>query len=161
MNPLFSLFEQGLPALDIGVMEHGLAKHGRDYVFILEDCISHRPGTYRLTFTHIVEMTYETALSPSGWLKSWSDDFIDYKRWEDAGEPEGYVFGTDWSLAYPGWTALTDDAAAASWTEKLGRPVHAASLETDRFKLKLVFSDARLEQLSENAPTVRRVIFPM
>lgn len=147
--------------MDVGVMSHGFAEHGRDYVFVLEDSISARPGGYRLTFTHVVELDYQTALSAETWLASWSDDFTDYQQWETAGEPDGYVFGTNWSLAYPGFDILDQDTAATSWTLKLGRPMFAASVTTDRFKLRIVFHGAHLEQISDEAPTVRQVIIPM
>ncbi|MBB4151662.1 hypothetical protein ACFSUK_31030 [Sphingobium scionense] len=96
VHPLSILFEHGLPELDIGVMSHGFTEHGRDYFFVIEDCIGVSPGTYRLTFTHVVELEYGTAISPATWSTSWSDEFTDYARWEAAGEPEGYVFGTNW-----------------------------------------------------------------
>lgn len=35
------------------------------------------------------------------WPRSWSDEFSDYQRWVSAKEPDGYVWGTNWSLAYP------------------------------------------------------------
>lgn len=161
MNPLQSLFEAGLPEMDVGVMSHGLADHGRDYILILEDSISHRPGTYRLTFTHVVELNIRTAVDPEAWTRSWSDDFTDYQRWEAAGEPDGYVFGTNWSLAYPGFTVMNDSPLATEWTSRLNRPMFAASLETNRFSLKLVFHDAKLELIDDDTPTVSRVIFPI
>lgn len=160
-NPLQALLNDRLPEVDVGVMSHGFAKHGRDYVFILEDCISGNPGTYKLTFTHVVDLRCTTAVRPEIWQRSWADEFIDYARWEAAGEPNGYIFGTDWSLAYPGFAALENDAGAVSWSQKLGRPMYAATIETDRFKMALVFHDAHLEQMSEEAPTVRQVISPL
>ena len=86
MNPLQSLFEAGLSEVDVGVMQHGFTEHGRDYVFIIEDSLRSRPGTYRLTFTHVVELSAKTAVSPEAWGRSWSNDFIDYQRWQAAGE---------------------------------------------------------------------------
>ena len=161
MNPLQALFEAGLPEMDIGVMSHGFADHGRDYIFILEDSISNRAGTYRLTFTHVVQLSIQTAVAPETWTSSWSDNFIDYQQWEAAGEPDGYVFGANWSLAYPGFTVIDDHPLALEWASKLNRPMFAASLETDRFNLTLVFHDAHLEHSSHDTPTVSRVIIPL
>ncbi len=160
-NPLRLLLNEGLPEIDFGVMSHGFAKHGRDYVFVIEDCISGQPGTHRLTFTHVVELNFVTAVEAEVWQKSWTDEFIDYSRWQKAGEPDGYVFGTDWSLAYPGLAALEDDASAALWSEKLERPMYAATVQTDRFRMTLVFNDVHLEQIDDRADTVSRVINPL
>lgn len=161
MNPLSILIEAGLPEIDVGVMSHGFSDHGRDYEFVIEDCIGAHPGTYRLTFTHVVAMEYSTALAAPHWIQAWSDDFIDYDRWEAAGAPPGYVFGTNWSNAYPGFAAIVGSSDAAEWSLKLGRPMHAASLHTDRFKITLVYHDVVLTKLSDNAPTVSKVTFPL
>lgn len=86
MDPLQSLFEAGLSEVDVGVMQRGFAEHGRDYVFIIEYSLRSRPGTYRSTFTHVVELRVKTAVSPEAWGRSWSNDFTDYQRWRATGE---------------------------------------------------------------------------
>jgi hypothetical protein len=73
-------------------MRHGFADHGRDYVFIIEDCIGTNSGTHELVFTHVVEVRYETRVRDVSWPKSWTDEFIDYQAWRAAGEPDGYVW---------------------------------------------------------------------
>ncbi len=62
------------------------------------------PGTFDLTFTHVVDLKYESRVGDDIWVKSWEDEFTDYAQWLAAGEREGYVFGAGWSLAYPGIT---------------------------------------------------------
>lgn len=161
MHPLIALFDAGLSTMDFGVMSHGLAEHGRDYEFIIEDCLRSSPGTYRLTFTHVVDLEYTSALQPMIWTKSWSDDFIEYERWEAAGHPDGYVFGTNWSNAYPGFAVPEDNDKAASWSNKLNRKMHSASIETDRFKLTLVFHDVSLAKLNDETPTISQVTIPL
>jgi len=41
------------------------------------------------------------------------DRLTDYVEWEAAGKPDGYVWGRNWSLAYPGLEAPDDDPTAA------------------------------------------------
>ena len=161
MHPLEALFDAGLPEMDVGVMHHGFADHGRDYILILEVSLSHQPGTYRLTFTHVVDLCIQTAVSPDIWQRSWSDDFTDYSRWEAAGEPDGYVFGTNWSMAYPGFRAISDSPSADEWARRLTQPMFAASLATDRFELSLIFHEARLERINGDTAVVSQVIFPI
>jgi hypothetical protein len=91
-----------LPALDFAVLEHRIPAHGRDYAMLVQDCLGSDPGTHEVTFTHCVEFHYETRVRDDVWPVSWSDDFTDYERWMEAGEPQGYVWGTNWSNAYPG-----------------------------------------------------------
>ena len=54
-HPLRKPMREWLPELDFGVMHHGFAPHGRDYVLVLRAA-----GTYEMMLTHVVEMHYET-----------------------------------------------------------------------------------------------------
>jgi hypothetical protein len=160
-NPINKLFREGLSEVDFGVMQHAFAAHGRDYIFVIQDSLRANPGTYELTFTHVVDLKYETRVSDESWRRSWADEFTRYEAWEAAGAPDGYVFGTNWSLAYPGILTPLARPEAESWSRRLGRPMHAVDLGTDRFLISLVFSDARLRKVADDASTVRRVIIPL
>jgi hypothetical protein len=160
-NPLAEILSNWLPESDIGVMKHGFADHGRDYVFIVEDCVGGSPGTHELVFTHVVNVQYETRVRDDVWPKSWTDEFIDYQAWLRAGEPDGYVWGTNWSTAYPGIAAPASTGEAEKWTKRLGRQMHAMSIETDRFLISMIFHDVRVRKLSDDAPTARQTIVPL
>jgi hypothetical protein len=152
-NPLRVVMRDWLPEIDFGVMQHGFAPHGRDYVFVLEVA-----GTYELTLTHVVELHYETRVHDEVWPVSWDDRLTDFAT---AGNSGGYVWGANWSLAYPGLSALDDDATAAHWSKRLGKAMYAATIETDRFKLSLIFHSVRSRKLSEEDSTVRQVMNPL
>jgi len=160
-NPLTKLLKGTLSEYDFGVLEHGFAPHGRDYRFIIQDTLCNDPGTYELTFTHVVVLKYETCVGEKVWPRSWADEFTDYAKWKAAGEPEGYVFGTEWSLAYPGISILLASPDAQDWSKRLQRPMYSASVETDRFCISLVFSEARHRKLSDETGVVRQVLIPL
>lgn len=154
-NPLKRLMSEWLPVVDFGVYRHGFLAHGRDYELVVSTV---GRGTDRVVLTHVVVAEYETAVPPDVWVKSWDDVFLDYDRAKDQ---DGYIWGTNWSLAYPGLTLLDTDRDAAKWTKLLGRTMYAVSLETDRFKLKLIFADIRTERLSNDAGVIEKVHFPL
>jgi hypothetical protein len=81
--------------------------------------------------------------------------------WTTAKEPEGYVWGTNWSLAYPGIRAIRDSAQAAEWSRKLGKQMYETTLETDRFFLRLIFHSLRSRKISDRSDTVSQVIHPL
>ena len=139
-------------------MEHGFLAHGRDYRFVIQDSLCTNPGTYELIFTHVVDLNYETRVGDKVWSDSWGDEFTDYAKWMQCGEPEGYVFGTDWSLAYPGITILGSSPDAQDWSERLQRSMHSVKIETDRFSITLVFSEARHRKLSDQTGVVRQAV---
>lgn len=155
-HPLRKPMREWLPEIDFGVMHHGFAPHGRDYVLVLQ-----AGGTYELILTHVVELHYETWVHDQVWPRSWDDCLTDYAAWKAAGESDGYVWGTNWSLAYPGLDTPDDDPVAARWSQRLGKPMFFLVLETDRFRLSLVFHDVRTRKLSDDDSTVRQVLIPL
>lgn len=155
-HPLQAMLDDWLPEIDFAVASHGLATHGRDYILLLQAM-----GTYELTLTHVVETHYETRVRDDVWPRSWDDCFTDYEAWQTAGEPDGYVWGSECSLGYPGLELLHNDVRAISWSQRLGKPMHAVSIETERFKLQLVFHGARARKLSEENSFLDQVLVPL
>ncbi len=155
-HPLRQPMREWLPEIDFAVMHHGFAPHGRDYVLILQVA-----GTYELTLTHVVDLRYETRVRDEVWPWSWDDNLIDYSTWEAAGEPDGYVWGTNWSLAYPGLTVPDDDPTAARWSERIGKPMYATTLKTDRFSLSIIFHSAVTKKLSNDSSTLQQAFNPL
>jgi hypothetical protein len=112
------------------------------------------PGIYELIFTQVVDLKYETRVGEKVWPISWA-------KWKASGEPEGYVFGTDWSLESPGIRILLASPEAQDWSNCLQRPMYSASVETDRFGISLVFSGARHRKVSDEVGIVRQVLIPL
>jgi len=155
-HPLRIHLRTWLPEYDFAIMSHGFAPHGRDYLFIVQAA-----GTYELTLTHVVELHYETGVADEVWPKSWDDRFTNYATAHADGGPDAYVWGNNWSLAYPGLEVPDDDPRAAQWTERLGRRMFAMAVETDRFRLSLIFHEARSRKLSEDSSVIQQALIPL
>ena len=160
MHPADRLLEW-FPECDFAILRHGLAPHGRDYLVVAQIGGVNRAGTHELCFTHCVEMAYETRVMDDAWVPSWTEEFLDYERWEAAGEPSGYVWGTNWSLAYPGLTVERNSRRAKSWSRRLGRPMFEVTLETDRFWLRLLFHGLNWRKIDDRTEPVSRVVIPL
>jgi hypothetical protein len=160
MHP-FNALPDWLPDCDFGVMDHGFLPHGRDYSFLVEVSMGKNPGRYQVQLTHVVEFAHTTAVAEDHWRKSWGDAFLDYQSWVDAGEPEGYVWGTCWSLAWPGVSAKEPSPRASSWAARLGHPMYEAEIATDRFRINLVFHSLRWTKVSDETSVVSRVVLPL
>ena len=154
LNPLIRLTSDWLPRFDFALLRHGFLTHGRDYELVVQ--IFGR-GTTRIILTHAMVANCESAVRPEVWTKSWDDVFLDYDR---AKYLDGYIWGTNWSLAYPGLSFSEADPDVLKWSILLGRPMNGAILETDRVKLKFVFSDVKTEPLSDDTEPIGKVIVP-
>jgi hypothetical protein len=151
-----------LDLVDVGIFRHGFTPYMRDYFLEYEvGGTTAHAGRYLCLFTHCVIAHVETRVEDAVWRRSWQDDFIDYQAWLDAGEPEGFVWGTNWSLAYPGLQYIRDSKLAASWSEKLKEEMHEVTIETESFRIQLIFHDVKVEKLSSDVGMVNKVIFPL
>jgi hypothetical protein len=89
---------------------------------------------------------------------SLADDFVlsgpDYPEKDD---PDGFIWGVRYSSAYPGLTYVAGGEHARVWAARLGRPMHEVLIETEAFRLRLVFADVRYAYLGTlDAPAVMR-----
>ena len=134
-----------LPIFDVAILRHGFAPHGRDYHLVT--------GEYEYRFSHVVAQHLETRVRDDVWQRSWDDVFTDSAAWERAHSPEGYLWGTCWSLAYPGQTVSATSPRAEEWSKRLGRPMVEIRIETDRFLLVLVFHDVHIDKLNGETRT--------
>jgi hypothetical protein len=159
-HPVARLLEW-LPECDFAVLEHGFAPHGRDYQLLIEHSGYHQPGRHRITFTHVVELSFATEVRDDVWPTSWSDVFLDYSTWEQAGSPEGYVWGVNWSLAYPGIKAIEPSEKAASWSHRLKHTMSEAEVTTNQFRLSLIFSEIRAQRVDDRTDLISAVIIPL
>ncbi len=114
-----------------------------------------------MRFTHVVRADLETRVSDDAWQSSWDDVFLSYEAWLAAGEPDGYVWGTNWSNAYPGISAVEDSDLAKEWAARLHKPFFEAILETDRFWLRLIFSSISSGKTSEETGLISSVTMPL
>jgi hypothetical protein len=150
-----------LPKLDFAVLAHGWAGHGRDYLIAVEDCLGGDPGQHEITLTHCVRADYETRVKDEHLRSSWADVFTDYKKWLNAGEPDGYVWGSNWSMAYPGLELVRNSRIARRWTKRLRKEMHEVTLETDRFFIRMIFHSVRTRKLNDSTDTISQVINPL
>ena len=149
---------------DAAVLKHGFADYMRDYDIIV-GARNGPPNTdlHRYQFIGCVEAEYTTKVAPNVFARSLPDDFVlsgpNYPEKED---PDGFIWGTRCSRAYPGLLYVHPSERAQKWSLRLGRPMHEVTLETEAFHLRLVFADARYRfEGSEQAATVRGRDFPV
>jgi hypothetical protein len=147
---------------DVAVLRHGFTDYLRDYKFEIEaNWIGDLAGRYILTFKHCYDLTYKTLVKDDVIKKSWDDIFTDYETWEKNNEPDGFVWGTNWSLAYPGFKELKDSDKAKAWSNRLKKQMSEVKLETNSFEINLIFESWTLEKLNEDNSLISQVMIPL
>jgi hypothetical protein len=135
-------------AFDMPILRHGFTAYNRDYELVWRVPKSFqgpdRGCTYTYLFRACAEAQYTGSFDPS--MFPLDDTFIDYTRWQAAGEPNGFVWGVDWADNYPGATYVEGSARAAVWAERLRAPMHEVRVETNTYRLALVFHELCIQR---------------
>lgn len=147
---------------DVAILKHGFADYVRDYQFEIEaNWIGDSAGRYILTFKHCYDLTYKTLVKDDVLRKSWDDLFTDYQIWEKNNEPDGFVWGTNCSLAYPGFKVIRNSDKATNWSDRLGKKINEVKLETNSFQMNLIYETWTLEKINDDNSLINQVIMPL
>jgi hypothetical protein len=141
---------------DDAIVSHGFLPSNRDYQLVAEitgqDPVtkgSRHFLTYTFHFRGCVEAHYESVVPAFALTEAFGemdDLFLDYDRWIAAGQPDGYVWGVNYALAYPGLTYMDDSDRARRWTELLNIEMHEVRIKTNVYELSLVFRDVTVSE---------------
>ncbi|MET8338027.1 hypothetical protein ABZV14_39990 [Streptosporangium canum] len=133
---------------DQALLRHGFTEYMRDYQLVIHATADPRsgiaPATLRYLFRHCVQATCTTTVSADTWRGSLDDRLISYETGVDL---DGYVWGVDWQLLYPGATLITDSPTARHWAAAVGIDFHEVRIQANAHDLTLVFSDLQIEEL--------------
>ncbi|HEX7555638.1 MAG TPA: hypothetical protein VF338_03360 [Leptolinea sp.] len=148
--------------IDVALFKHGFMPYMRDYFLEYESGgIAPYAGLYLCLFTHCVVANLETRVGDEIWQNSWSDVYLDFDKWVEAGEPNGFVWGTNWSLTYPGLEYMKESNLATRWSIKLKKEMHEIIIQTESIQIQLIFHDVIVKKLSSDVTVIDKVIFPM
>ena len=152
------------PLFDCFIDEFHFTPYLRDYDILFnmpaiapDGKRSYIESRWRYRFTHCVMAQVTTTLSDDLLRKSWDDVFTDFETWTQAGKPEGFVWGSGFSEAYPGLTYIDDSAAAREWSTRLKQPMHEVTLETNCQLFRFVFHDVIIQEIAKGNPDTKEL----
>ncbi|MHB8627343.1 MAG: YxiG-like protein [Aggregatilineales bacterium] len=153
------------PFFDCPIIAHNFTPYLRDYDIIINVPAAvlgiiepYFAASYLYRFTHCVFAQVTMAASDSILRESWSDIYTDYEAWKQSGMPKGFVWGVNYSDAYPGMKFKKDSPLAKEWTERLWHPMHELFIETNGHNITLIFHDVLIRQLARADPITKDLI---
>lgn len=125
------------------IIRHGFTEYNRDYWLEVSFYRGKDdpPHSVYYLFRGCVETRYESRLNSVSAQSLRDDRFVDYLCWDDAGRPQGIVWGLNYAEVYPGWTYVEESERAADWSRKLGIPMHEIVIDTNLYRLSIIFHD--------------------
>ncbi len=145
---------------DNALLFHAYKPYMRDYELIVEVHVGPAvPGTYSYLFRYCVEARIRTSVADHIYRQSLDDRLTEYASGKDL---DGYVWGVNWSLLYPGWALHTPSERAAHWTERVGIECHEVQIESNAYDITLIFADLRITKLSDRIDSgINRAYIPL
>jgi hypothetical protein len=118
-------------------------------------------GTFRITFTHCFDLSYQTVFDEQLLQSSWEDRLLDYEQCKDDKALQGYLWGVNWALSYPGFELIKDSLKAKDWSQRLKKEMYEMEVETNVFKLNFIFHDFKYKKIGEGTPVTNAVAIPV
>jgi len=147
MDPL-KLQEALDQAFDQALLRHGFVNYARDYQLVIRPITGAgtelMPPALRYLFRYCVQANCVTTVPGHTWRESLDDRLTAY---ETGVTLNGYLWGVDWQMLYPGAELVADSSTARDWAAAVGIDFHEVRIQTNVHDLTLVFSDLRVEDL--------------
>ncbi len=146
---------------DMAILTHGFTSYNRDYFFHIEANMwkDELKGQYMIYFVHCYDLSYQTLANSETLLQSWDECFIDFNEYLKAGEPEGFIWGTNWVNAYPGFSIVENSEKAELWTESLKKPMQELQVLSDVYKINLIFHDWKIVKINSQTDLINQAFF--
>ena len=124
---------------DGAITSHGFAPFMRDYLIEVERWTDSEDGApYTYSFTHCVFVEVTSLLSSHTWTQSWTTP-TDLAEWERSGN-SGFAWGVAWADVQ-GAGIVPDSERALTWGRQVGHEMHEAVIETQVYRLTLVYHE--------------------
>ena len=75
------------------------------------------------------------------------DDSLIFEAAETEDQPLGFYWAVNSAEVYPGWKYVADSERALAWSRKMGQSMHEVMIETNVYKLSLVFNSLAVESI--------------
>jgi hypothetical protein len=129
---------------DNSILRHGFTAYMRDYEIVAKLFHGEDQGVYAYLFRGCVEARYESSIPDGAFLM---DDSLVFGESQSEGQPVGFWWAVNSAEVYPGWTYVAGSERALIWSKKIGLSMHEVMIETNVYKLSLVFNSLAVERL--------------
>ena len=145
--------------LDHALVYHAFTRYMRDYELIVYVTADPRTGIppvhLRYLFRYCVEALVESTVAVDTWRRSLDERLIRYDTGVDL---DGYVWGVNSHVLYPGMSVMSPSARAEKWSADIGIDFQEVHIESNAHNISLIFSDLSVTEVGEGyAPFVTAI----
>ena len=129
---------------DNSILKHGFTAYMRDYEIVAQLFHGEDQGVYSYLFRGCVETHYESSIPEGAFL---IDDRLIFEGSQTEEQSVGFCWAVNSAEVYPGWRYVADSERALTWSRKTGQEMHEVVIETNVYKLSLVFNSLAVENI--------------
>lgn len=124
---------------DQAILRHGMLECIRDYEVI--GCITGIDFDIEVQFVFkgCINVDFKVKVAPEHY--SMDDRLLDIDRQDEADYPEGFIWGANYALNYPGWTLYQDSDELKSLEKAYNIKFYKIHFDTNAYHLTLIFHD--------------------
>lgn len=135
---------------DSDLVYHGFTRYMRDYELIVFQSTDPRSGIaprhLRFLFRICPEASVRSHLGPDVWARSMEDGLL--SQHQVTMESEGYIWGVQCQVLYPGASIVDDSERARWWAGQVGVEFHEIQISANAHQISLVFADLQVEEVA-------------
>jgi hypothetical protein len=135
---------------DSDLIYHGFTKYTRDYELFVYNSVDPRSGSTswhdRYFFRMCTEADVRSRVRAEVWATSLDDGLLERHR--ATRDDEGYVWGVQSQVLYPGATLIEESVRARHWEQEVGVPFHEVLIEANAQTISLVFAELQVARVS-------------
>lgn len=130
---------------DQAITRHGMLECIRDY-----EVISYLSGMdfdseVQYVFKGCIKVDYKVKVAPEHY--SMDDRLLDIDRQDESDYPEGFIWGANFAVVYPGWTLKQDTDEIKMLEKTYGLKFYQVYFDTNAYDLTITFHDIDTKEL--------------
>lgn len=142
----FDLFDQA-------ITRHGMLECIRDY-----EVIGYLSGVdfeseVQFIFKGCIKVDYKVKVAPEHY--SMDDRLLDLDRQDEPDYPEGFIWGANFAVVYPGWTLKQDTDELKKLEKNYGLKFYEIYFDTNAYDLTIIFHEIDTKELKRIDKTKR------
>jgi hypothetical protein len=130
---------------DQAITRHGILEYIRDYEVIGYISGMDFDSEVQFVFKGTIKVDYKVKVAPEHYSMDYR--LIDLDHQCEPDYPEGFIWGVNFAVVYPGWTIHQDTSELKELEKKYGLKFYSVYFETNAYDLTITFHDLETKEI--------------
>lgn len=132
---------------DQSIIRHGMLEYIRDYEIIGYLKGKNSDVELQYIFKGCIKSNFQIKVAPENF--SLDKRLLDLDKQTESDYPRGFIWGTNFSIVYPGWKMTENSDELKELEKSYGIKFYEILFETNAYELTLIFHDVDIIQIKK------------